>query len=304
MCELPVRSPKHGRILTNRIICYGDVIDDIVVAPAGEIREDTDTPSVIRLRPGGSAANTAAWLGSIGASVDLVGVVGEGDAHRHRSLLPGVDAYLREHRTLPTGRIVIIIRNERRDMLTDRGANVDLSPEDVSDAMLEHARLLHVTGHTLLNNDGYTRVRTLIQRCNDAGVLVSVSPGSAGFINDVGVEHARRAFAGADLIFAGLEDGRLLAGVDDPETAVRALNEQFQIAVLTRGSEGVIVSEHGTIVSVSIDALPVVDPTGAGDAFCAGFLNEWVASSDVQRATKSGIDLAAQAVGILGGRPL
>ncbi len=234
----------------------------------------------------------------------MVGVVGSGDAQRHQALLPGVEAALREHPTLPTGRIVIIIQNERRDMLTDRGANVDLSPDDVSDAMLSQARLLHLTGHTLLNFDGYARMRTLIQRCRAAGVFVSVSPGSAGFLLDVGVERARRAFAGADLVFAGLEDGKLLAGADDPESAVLALNELFEIAIVTRGSEGVIVSERGTTHSVSIDALPIVDPTGAGDAFCAGFLDEWISNWDVKRATYAGVDLAAEAVGVLGGRPV
>ena len=59
-----------------RIVCFGDIIDDVVVVPNGPIRDDTDTDSVIRNRPGGSPANTAAWLGSLGAAVDFVGVVG------------------------------------------------------------------------------------------------------------------------------------------------------------------------------------------------------------------------------------
>jgi sugar/nucleoside kinase (ribokinase family) len=289
--------------LVDRIICYGDVIDDIVVAPKVPIREDTDTPSVIRSRPGGSAANTAAWLGAIEADVDLVGVVGRGDADRHRQSLPGVNVVLREHPTLQTGRIVIIVHNERRDMLTDRGANADLSPDDISDAMLKRARLLHFTGHVLLNMDGYARVRNLVDRCRAAGVFVSVSPGSAGFIQDVGVERARRAFAGADIVFAGLEDGKLLAGVDAVDEAVLALNERFEVAVLTRGSQGVTISERGQSFSLDIEALPVVDPTGAGDAFCAGFLDSWIEHWNVRRAAEAGVDLAAEAVGVLGGRP-
>jgi sugar/nucleoside kinase (ribokinase family) len=301
---LRVKLLKRGQNLVDRIICYGDIIDDIVVAPKGPIREDTDTPSVIRSRPGGSAANTAAWLGAIDSTVDLVGVVGKGDANRHQAMLPGVNAVVREHPTLQTGRIVIIVQNGRRDMLTDRGANADLSPDDVSDAMLKRARLMHFTGHVLLNTDGYARVRTLIDRCRAAGVFVSVSPGSAGFIQDVGVERARRAFAGADIVFAGLEDGKLLAGVDDTDAAVLALNERFEVAVLTRGSEGVSVSERGGSFSLEIEALPVVDPTGAGDAFCAGFLESWIRDWDVRSAAEAGVDLAAEAVGVLGGRPV
>lgn len=295
--------PKPGPNLDSRIICFGDVIDDIVVAPRGEIRADTDTPAVIRSRPGGSAANTAAWLGAINAPVDLVGVVGRGDSDRHRATLHGVNAMLREHPHLQTGRIVIIIRHERRDMLTDRGANADLTPDDIPDSMLTRARLLHFTGHILLNDDGYARTRTLIERCRSAGVLVSVSPGSAGFVQDVGVERARRAFAGADIVFCGMEDGKLLAGTDDLAAAAIALNERFEVAILTRGSQGVTVAERGGRIDIDIEPLPVVDPTGAGDAFCAGFLANWISTWDIRMAAEAGVDLAAEAVGVLGGRP-
>jgi len=150
--------------LVDRIICYGDIVDDIVVAPQGAIRVDTDTRSIIRSRPGGSAANTAAWLGDIGANVDFIGVVGAGDADRHAAALPGVTARLREHPLLQTGRIVIVVQNERRDMLTDRGANIALSPEEVADTALKRSRLLHLTEHVLLHESGVAGVRTLIER--------------------------------------------------------------------------------------------------------------------------------------------
>jgi sugar/nucleoside kinase (ribokinase family) len=300
----PALSPKLGQKLPNRIICYGDVIDDIVVVPKLAIREDTDTPAVIRSRPGGSAANTAAWLGAIEAPVDLVGVVGRGDAERHRAALAGVECHFREHASLQTGRIVIVVQNERRDMLTDRGANADLSPDDISPTLLQQAQLVHFTGHVILNTDGYARVRTLIERCRAAGVLVSVSPGSVGYIRDVGVERARRAFAGADIVFAGLEDGMLLAGKDDPTEAAAALSESFEVAIVTRGGQGLSVGERGSASSVDIEPLPTIDPTGAGDAFSAGFLENWVSTGNVQSAVEAGIDLAAEAVGVMGGRPV
>jgi sugar/nucleoside kinase (ribokinase family) len=289
--------------LVDRIICYGDIIDDIVVAPQGPIRVDTDTRSVIRSRPGGSAANTAAWLADIGANVDLYGVVGVGDAERHAAALPGVHAHLREHPGLQTGRIVIIVQNERRDMLTDRGANVALSPQDVPDTVFERARLLHLTGRVLLNESGGDGVRTLIERCRKANVLVSVSPGSVGYIADLGPDRVQRAFAGADLIFTGYEDGRLLSGEDEPAAIAKSLCERFEIAIVTHGSKDAVIGERGSILSLPIAARPVVDPTGAGDAFCAGFLESWLADSDVRLAVEAGAQLAADAVGVLGGRP-
>src|SRR5690606_9632200 len=117
-----------GLMPRSRIVCFGDLIDDVVVIPSGPVRDDTDTPSTIRFRPGGSAANTAAWLGALGASVDLVACVGRGDGLRHVEQLGGVRAALAEHPELPTGTIVILVDGERRHMLTERGANQALDP--------------------------------------------------------------------------------------------------------------------------------------------------------------------------------
>ena len=68
------------------IVVVGDLINDIVAVPRGGLRRDTDTTASIRQRPGGSGANTAAWLGSIGAAVDYVGAVGSADAEHHRQM--------------------------------------------------------------------------------------------------------------------------------------------------------------------------------------------------------------------------
>ena len=73
----------------SRIVVVGDVINDIVAVPRIPVRPDTDTPSSIRPRPGGSAANTAVWLGSRGAAVDFVGAVGAHDAAEHAAVGSG-----------------------------------------------------------------------------------------------------------------------------------------------------------------------------------------------------------------------
>jgi sugar/nucleoside kinase (ribokinase family) len=289
--------------LRNRIICFGDVIDDIVVAPHGAIRPDTDTRAIIQLRPGGSAANTAAWLAMAGAAVDFIGVVGLGDADRHSAALRSVHAHLREHSRLPTGRIVIIVQGERRDMLTDRGANASLGPNDVTDELLSQAQLLHLTGHSLLNDAGVDGIRTLIQRCRSAGVLASVSPGSAGFIADLGAEKVLDAIGGANLIFSGYEDGRALAGEERTEGIAGRLSQKFDLSVVTAGSDSVSAATKESVVTLEIEAREVVDPTGAGDAFCAGFLKNWLEHRNLASALAAGAALATDAVQVMGGRP-
>lgn len=289
----------------SRIVAFGDVIDDIVAMPYGPIRPDTDTDASIGFRPGGSAANTAAWLGSLGASVDFVGIVGSADHERHTALLEaaGVTSHLRAHTTLTTGTIVIIVDGAHRTMLTERGANSELDPSDVTDGVLAGAAVLHLTGHALLNSSGAAGLAALITRARTAGALVSVDPGSAGFIADYGVDRFLEAIAGTSLLFPSLDEGRILTGLEDPAEVAATLARTFRWVVLTMGTDGAIISHDGDIVRVPAIAVPIVDPTGAGDAFCAGFLDEWLRSGDLERSAHSGARVAARAVGIIGGRP-
>ncbi len=285
------------------IITYGDVIDDVVAIPDGPIRDDTDTPSSIHSRPGGSAANTAAWLGSLGADAVFIGCVSTWDLPRHAQLLAAVGATSELHGSpeLPTGTIVVIVEGQRRAMLTERGANTLLDPAWVTDELLAQARVLHITGHALLNDAAAAGIASLIARARAVGVTVSVAPGSAGFIADYGPAAFLEAMAGADILFPSRDEGRLLTGLDDPEAIAPALG--FGTVVLTLGAEGVLVFHEGVATRVAAVTAPVVDPTGAGDAFCAGYLEEWVLTGDPVAAARAGARVASRAVGVIGGRP-
>ena len=285
---------------------FGDVIDDVVVVPRGPIRPDTDTVSSIRRRAGGSAANTAAWLGTLGAEVDFVGVVGLDDVERHRALLAaaGVTPHLTGDRELPTGSIVVIVDGEQRTMLTETGANAAMSPDAVGDELLDAAAIVHFTGYSLFVTPDDAAVRSLIARAKARGVQVSVDPGSAGFISDFGADRFLRAARGADLIFPSLDEGRILTGLTAPEEVVARLAANFAVVALTLGTDGVLMAQRGrSTVRVDAIANEIVDPTGAGDAFAAGFLAEWLRSGDGASAARAGVLAGARAVGTIGGCP-
>jgi sugar/nucleoside kinase (ribokinase family) len=279
-----------------KVLVVGDVIDDVIVVPHGPIRPDTDTISDIRSTAGGSAGNTASWLGHLGAEVQFVGMVGAADVARHSAVFEryGVVPRLQSHPTLPTGAIVILVEGESRSMLTSRGANdsIDLSEVDVTgfDA-------LHLTGYSLFTRQDSAPVSALIQRARAAGLEVCVDPGSAGFLLDYGVERFLAAIAGATILVPNLDEARMLTGLDDPARAAAALD--FEVVAMTMDRDGVIV--NGTAVPAVECAM--VDPTGAGDAFSAGFLLELLGSGDRVAAAATGAAIAATAVASLGARP-
>jgi sugar/nucleoside kinase (ribokinase family) len=289
-----------------RIVVFGDVIDDVVVVPHGPIRVDTDTASSIRSRAGGSAANTAAWLGTLGAGVDFVGMVGDDDLERHRALLThcGVTPHLTGQPDLPTGSIVVIVDGEQRSMLTETGANAAMTPDAVADDLLDAAAIVHFTGYSLFGRPDDTAVRRLIARATARGVVVSIDPGSAGFLADFGADRFLAAVAGAHLIFPSLDEGRVLTGLAAPAEVVARLAEDFAVVALTLGTDGVLVAQRGR-ETVRVEAIQteIVDPTGAGDAFAAGFLDAWVRTTDAGAAARAGVLAGARAVATIGGRP-
>ncbi len=282
------------------------MIDDIIVVPRGPIRSDTDTSASITRHPGGSACNTAAWLGWLGAPVDLVGRVGAGDADRHASALraSGVDAHLGEDPTLPTGTIVIVVDGETRTMLTDRGANATLPPSAVTDALLDEAAVLHLTGYSLFDAFSLDDLAALVDRAHAHGAIVTFDPGSTGFIADFGVDRFRSALAGIDILLPNLDEGRMLADCHDRGEVVEALLRHCPAAVLTGGAGSVVVARRGeAAIELAVAARSAIDPTGAGDAFTAGLIAALVGGADLVAAAHEGVRIAGMAVMHAGGRP-
>ncbi len=287
-----------------RVLAVGDVIDDIVVRPAGPIAPDTDTPSTIERVAGGSAANTACWLASLGTSVGLVATVGRDDLERHAALLTeqGVIPHLTAVAG-STGTIVVLSQGESRAMLTDRGANAETVPEDVGDDLLAGTAVLHVTGHVFGGEDRDLRWRELFARARQAGVTTSVAPGSAALLGELGSARFLRIVDGVDLLVAGVQEATLLTGETDPEAAARRLGAAHALVVVTLGAGGSLLLRNGVLVRIPAVPTDVVDVTGAGDAFAAGLLAALLDGATDAAAGARAAALAAQAVSRVGARP-
>ena len=269
----------------------GDVIEDIIVISKQERNKNTDNPSTITATPGGSGANFAVWLASLGVSTELTAKVGNKDLSRLALHFNGVGVApnLQADASLETGRIVVLVEGNSRTFFTDRGANQNL---DVSNLSLSNLDVLYISGYSIVSL-GVSKTQQLIKAAVSAGALVAIDPGSTSFIAEFGVERFLDAIEGADIIFPNLEEYQLLATPKD-------LSEWFPEVVVTKGELG---AEVVGVANVSAIQVKVVDPTGAGDAFAAKYLAERLAGKSSGESLISANEFAAAAVTAPGGQP-
>jgi sugar/nucleoside kinase (ribokinase family) len=293
-----------------RIVVIGDLMTDTVALATLPLAKGSDTPAMVTMHGGGSGANVAAWLAVDGAEVAFVGRRGSDIAGRNRDMELmgyGVDARLVMDPERPTGTCVVMVTHKGdRTMMSDPGANAALSPEDLPKDLFTPGSHLHVSGYTLLNQGSRPAALAACQLASRAGMTVSVDAASPAPVERVGAEPFLQMSNGASLLLVNLDEAAVLTGRDDPDAAARVLTAWYPQVVMKLGPDGALSYTNGRAEPVHAPALPVeriVDGTGAGDAFCAGFLPPWLNKKPPHEALASGCRLAAQALALLGARP-
>lgn len=267
----------------------GDVIEDIIVISNSERRANTDNPSSIQTTPGGSGANFAVWLASLGVETELIARVSIKDKARLDGYFRAVNVNpnLQTDQTLETGKIVVLVEGNQRSFFTDRAAN-----ESLAIPQLSNCDLLYVSGYSVFSL-GKNPTQGLIQEAKEAGALVAVDPGSVSFIGDFGVNNFLDAIRGADIIFPNEEEYELLS--KDGQ-----LLSLFPEILLTKGEKG---AELIGITHAQGKKVNVVDPTGAGDAFAAKYIAAKLFGLSPLKALEVANDFASSVVSQVGGQP-
>jgi sugar/nucleoside kinase (ribokinase family) len=264
-------------------------------------RQDTDTNSQIQQQPGGSAANFACWIASLGIETHFVGRVGKDDLERHSDILRKykVVPHLQVDKELQTGRIVVLVQGQQRSFLTDRGANKNLDISAIPEDLFGDA--LFISGYTVFDQT-IEVMQGLIHRAKAHGI-VACDPGSAGYIADHSVHTFLAAIAGTDLLLPSLEEGRILSAESRPEIVSALLGEWFPQVALTLGADGVQMQSSAGNEHIPAISADVVDVTGAGDAFAASLISEMLKNKSLSQAAQTAVKFAAKAITKLGGRP-
>jgi sugar/nucleoside kinase (ribokinase family) len=291
-----------------RIVVVGDLMTDTVAHAALPLARDSDTPATVTMHGGGSGANIAAWLAVDGSEVAFVGRRGADIAGRNRDMELmgyGVDARLVMDPERPTGTCVVMVTHRGdHTMLSDPGANAALSGEDLPSDVFVPGSHLHMSGYTLLNPGSRPAGEAALSRAEQAQMTISVDGASAAPLERLGAEPFLELTSSATVLIVNAAQARALTGRDDPVQAIRVLTAWYPHVVVKVGADGAMYANGRD--PVRVPAQPVekfVDGTGAGDAFCAGFLPPWLDKKPPGEALTSGCRLAARALGLVGARP-
>jgi sugar/nucleoside kinase (ribokinase family) len=150
-------------------------------------------------------------------------------------------------------------------------------------------------------------VLAAMSHAHHAGMTISVDGASSAPLGRVGAEPFLQLTNGATLLFVNPEQGKVLTGRDDPSQAARVLNAWYPHVVMKLGAEGAMMYAGGRPEPFRVNAPlveHVVDGTGAGDAFIAGFLPAWLDNKPAHEALAGGCRLAASALSLVGARPM
>ena len=295
--------------MTINILCIGDVMLDVIarinVSPQ-KINFGSDTASQISTSSGGAAGNVAAWLTRTDARSTIVSHVGDDPAGA--AIVAEFDALgvNRGDLVMPgetSGVVVVLVDSSgERTMFPDKGANSRLTVTDLPD--LGAFQAVYVSGYALLNPLARDGVLAMIEKIKADGLPIYFDPASVGSMKDVTDKELHTWFSMMDILLLNEEESIYLTGSVDIERALDYLLDFSQVVVIKRGSAGAIAKARGfDSISLPAVATTVIDTTGAGDSFAAGFIASYSKNHDLTAALQAGGELAAGCVAIVGGRP-
>jgi len=272
------------------IVVIGDLVADLIVLGGASLERGTDNPAEVRLTRGGSAANVAMavsarhpvrFIGRVGDDTLGVALVGE---------LTGAGVDVRVQRGGRTGAIVVLVDAVgERTMITDRGAAAEL--EAVDPSWLDDADWVHLPLYGFAAHGSRDTLIGVARGLAERGIPISVDLSSVATMRALGaavLSETLGAVAPA-VVFANADEARTAEDL--------GLAFPGAVYVVKRGGDPVLVHESGHHSEVPVARVQdVVDSTGAGDAFAAGYIVAALGGADALASARGGADLAMRAL--------
>jgi sugar/nucleoside kinase (ribokinase family) len=257
---------------------------------------------------GGSAANTVAGIASLGGRAAYIGKVADdqlGDVFTHDLRAVGVvfdTPPLTEG--LSTARSLIFVTPDaQRTMQTFLGATTQLGPEDLNMDYITSSTVLYLEGYLWDQPRAKQAMRDAAVKAHDAGVKVSLTLSDAFCVARFRDEFLDLAEHHVDILFANESEILSLYQVEQFDDALQHVRGHCEIAALTRSEKGSVIVNGGEVHVIDAEpAVKVIDTTGAGDAYAAGFLYAYTQGARLATCGKLGSVMAAEVISHYGPR--
>ena len=258
---------------------------------------------------GGSAANTLVGVTSLGGSAAFIGRVADdelGTVFGHDIRAAGVEFVAKPAVCgEPSGRCLIMVTPDaQRTMNTYLGASAQLGPDDVDRDLVVRAQVLYLEGYLWDEPEAKEAYRLAARTAHEAGNRVAFSLSDSFCVDRHRREFLELVETEVDVLFANEAEITSLYEVDEFDDALQRVQHHCEIAALTRSERGAVIVARDEVHVVDASRVgDVVDTTGAGDQFAAGFLYGLTHGYDLGTAARLGALAAGEVISHLGARP-
>ena len=286
-----------------RLLVIGDIAWDIFIRPEGDLVRGSDVLGTVDVMPGGAAANVAVWARRLGAQITLVGKIGDD------TLGTLMHAHLRGERvgddliTVPGGlstRVGILVSADgEHSFVIDHTKVLRFEDGDVPPRLLDDADAVFFNGYDIFLARSTSFLAPLLDEARASRVPIVFDPSSFALIQAFGRDRLMAGVGPLDLLLANDAEADVLRGDGPPH----ALDAYARLAVVKEGARGASAYGRGASWHAPARPVAVVDTTGAGDAFDAAFMVQWLTTGDVNAALRAGNELGAHVAAHLGAQP-
>ena len=284
------------------IVVVGDIAVDIISVLREPLARGSDAAADIRIMPGGSGANAAVWLARIGQPVTFVGRVGAdyfGEWLAADLVAEGVRPQLAIDGSLRTSVIQVLVEpGGERTMIPDRGANAVWSVDDIPEAIIAQARMVHVVGYVLLDPQSQAGARQAMAYPRAHGVPISLDPSSHAPIQRLGSDSFWSLAGHVEVLLPNRFEASALTGEPDAGAALRRLRRHADVVAIKLDRDGCIAGDATAEWSIAAPKAEISNATGAGDAFDAAFIARWQDGGDIEAACRAAVALGAHAASL------
>lgn len=259
---------------------------------------------------GGSVANTLAGIASLGAKCAFVGKVRDdqlGAIFRHDMKAIGVQFETPAASQGPaTARCLILVTPDaQRTMNTYLGACTQVSEMDVDELVIRDSKITYIEGYLWDQPEAKAAIRKAMIAANKAGRKVALTLSDTFCVERHREEFLELVETQVDILFANEAEIKALYQQDDFDMAAETVRGECEVVALTRSEKGcVILTDRNTVVIPGQFVPDVIDTTGAGDLFAAGFLYGYTQGWELEEAGKLGNRCAAEIITQMGARSL